>query len=83
MFSVLFPVRSQFKRGKQGAFPVFCYLDSLLEIKIEKLVPEVLKSTGNVKNSGNESFVSRSYGVPRCTPPGNVPALIPKSLAQC
>ena len=54
VFSVLFPVCSQLKRGKQSMFPVFYDLRPSQEMKMEKY-PEVLGLTGNMKNSENEA----------------------------
>jgi hypothetical protein len=54
LFSVLFPICSQFKHGKQRMFPVFYDLRPLQEMKMEKNIQKSLDLSGNLKNSGNE-----------------------------
>jgi len=54
VFSVLFPVCSQLKRGKQRTFPVFYDLRPSQEMKMEKY-PEVFGPTENTKNRENEA----------------------------
>jgi hypothetical protein len=52
VFSVLFPVCSQLKRGKQRTFPVFYDLRRSQEMNMEKY-PKVFGPTGNTNNSEN------------------------------
>jgi hypothetical protein len=54
VFSVLFPVCSQFKRGKQRMFSMFYDLRPSQEMKMERKHPEIFGPTGNIKNSRNE-----------------------------
>jgi hypothetical protein len=53
VFSVLFPVCSQLKRGKQSMFPVFYDLRRSQEMKMQKH-PGMFGLTRNTKNGENQ-----------------------------
>ena len=71
VFSVLFPVCSQFKCGKQRMFPVFYDLRRSQEIKMEK-TPGMFGLTRNTKNSENQPNYQDLTVFPVCTSTGNV-----------
>jgi hypothetical protein len=63
VFSVLFPVCSQFKRGKQRTFPVFYAQHPSQEMKMER-ISRNLWTYWEHEEHRERARLSRSYGVP-------------------
>jgi len=63
VFSVLFPVCSQLKRGKQSMFPVFYDLRRSQEMKMEK-TPRNVWTYQEHEEQWERAQLSRCYGVP-------------------
>jgi hypothetical protein len=59
VFSVLFPVCSQFARGKQRMFPVFYDLGPSQEMKMEKLIQKCLELLGIRRTVGTSPIIKK------------------------